>query len=74
MSAVLPPTTTEAERERIELDDTRDGILFRFWIKEAAYPGGHPAALAVALNKCITVEDYRVALTLHARKQGVNLP
>lgn len=65
---------TEAEREKIALDDTRDGILFRFWIKAAQYPGGWPSELGRAIFNCHTPEDYRVALTLFARSKGVNLP
>lgn len=56
------------------MDDTSDGILFRFWIRHGSFPDGKPGELAVAIAKCLTVEDYRVALTLLARKNGVNLP
>lgn len=65
---------SDAEREKIETDDTRDGMLFRFWIRAASYPEGWPGALMVALTKCETPEEYRLALTLLAREKGVNLP
>lgn len=65
---------TDEERERIANDDTRDGILFRFWIRAASYPGGWPGDLMAALNKCHTPEEYRVALTRLAHEKGINLP
>jgi hypothetical protein len=55
-------------------DDDLDGVLFRFWIRAASYPGGWPSALAVALRTCTTVEEYRAALICFARDKGVNLP
>lgn len=71
---MLDAVLTDEERERIALDDTRDGMLFRFWIRAGSYPGGWPAETADALAHCKTSEEYRVALTLLARKKGVNLP
>lgn len=65
---------TPAEIERIANDDTRDGILFRFWIKAGSYPGGWPSATAEAIGHCHTPEQYRVALTKLAIAKGVNLP
>ena len=56
-------------------DDTRDGILFRFWIKMALPPpDGSPSQIAMAIMSCITPSDYRTALTELAVKRGVNLP
>lgn len=65
---------SEAELEKIALDDTRDGMLFRFWVKAGSYPGGFPSETAAAIGHCKTPEEYRVALTLLAMKKGVNLP
>jgi hypothetical protein len=65
---------SEAERERVANDDTRDGMLFRFWIKAGSYPGGYPAETMAAIEHCRTPEQYRVALTELAIKKGVNLP
>jgi len=55
-------------------DDSRDGILFRFWIRAASFPGGFPSDLMRALKDCVTPEDYRRALTDLAKEKGVNLP
>lgn len=61
-------------------DDTRDGILFRFWIRMASYPGGSPSKLVAALENMrtgagnVTPADYRRALTELAQREGVNLP
>jgi hypothetical protein len=55
-------------------DDARDGVLFRFWIRAASYPGGYPSAVAKALGPCETPADYRKALTELAIAKGVNLP
>lgn len=55
-------------------DDSRDGILFRFWIRAASFPGGFPSDLMRALKDCITPDDYRRALTELAKAKGVNLP
>jgi hypothetical protein len=56
------------------MDDERDGVLFRFWIRAASYPDGFPFALMEALHNCKTPEEYRKALTELAEKKGVNLP
>jgi hypothetical protein len=58
----------------VPVDDELDGVLFRFWIRAATYPGGWPADLAKALAKCHSVDDYRAALMLLANAKGVNLP
>lgn len=55
-------------------EDIRDAMLFRFWCKMATYPGGKPSRMAKALENCHTVEDYRAALTLVAKEEGLNLP
>ena len=66
------------------MDDTRDGILFRFWIKAASYPGGWPSRCAQLIqSECqqdvqtlgyVTPMAYRRALTALAAEKGVNLP
>lgn len=55
-------------------DDSRDGILFRFWIRAASFSGGFPSDLMRALKDCLTPEDYRRALTELAEAKSVNLP
>lgn len=55
-------------------DDSRDGVLFRFWIRAASFPGGFPSDLMRALKDCLTPEDYRRALTELAKAKAVNLP
>lgn len=62
-------------------DDYRDGVLFRFWIRMASYPGGSPIRLTEALSNMrkgdpgnISAADYRKALTEFAQREGVNLP
>ena len=55
-------------------DDTRDGMLFRFWIRMASWPGGSPMKLCGAILKCKSPADYRKALTELAIAEGVNLP
>ncbi len=65
---------SEAELEKLALDDTRDGMLFRFWIKAGSYPGGWPGETSVALANCKTPADYRLALMTLAQRKGVNLP
>lgn len=63
-----------------DLDDARDGILFRFWIRAASYPGGWPSRLAQLIQEETTKEGlaapatYRRALTTLATEKGVNLP
>lgn len=61
-------------------DDALDGVLFRFWIRAASYPGGWPSALAAGIEKEIRAEGhatpaaYRRALLALAKDKGVNLP
>ena len=61
-------------------DDARDGILFRFWIRAASYPGGWPSRLAwliqdeIRKNGSATPAAYRRALQTLANEKGVNLP
>ena len=55
-------------------DDYRDGVLFRFWIRMAAYPGGSPMKLVRAITDCEKPAEYRRALTELAKSEGVNLP
>jgi hypothetical protein len=57
-----------------EHDDDLDGVLFRFWIRAASYPGGWPSAVATALGPCKTPSEYRAALMKLAQEKGVNLP
>jgi hypothetical protein len=52
-------------------DDTRDGMLFRLWIKMATV---RPSRVAVALARCLTEDDYREALLKLAREERINLP
>lgn len=54
--------------------DELDGVLFRFWIRAASYPGGWPTELARELYHCTTPADYRKALVSLAKAKGVNLP
>lgn len=55
-------------------DDALDGVLFRFWIRAAAYPGGWPGELERVIRDCLTPADYRRALVDLAQRKGVNLP
>ena len=55
-------------------DDCRDGVLFRFWIRMASFPGGAPSKVSTALGACHTAPEYRKALTELAIREGVNLP
>lgn len=61
-------------------DDTLDGVLFRFWVRAASYPGGWPSALMAVIEKEIRAEGhatpaaYRRALLALAKDKGVNLP
>ena len=57
-----------------EHDDELDGVLFRFWIRAASYPGGFPGELSRALLRCNTPAEYRAALMKFAQEKGVNLP
>ena len=54
--------------------DEIDGILFRFWIRAASYPGGFPSDLMKALHGCVQPAEYRAALIDLAAQKGVNLP
>lgn len=55
-------------------DDSRDGILFRFWIRAASWPGGFPSELLGAIIDCHTPADYRRELLALAKAKGINLP
>jgi hypothetical protein len=61
-------------------DDARDGILFRFWIRAASYPGGWPGRLLELLDQHrpageqMQPKHYRAALMALAKEKGVNLP
>ncbi len=55
-------------------NDDIDGVLFRFWIRGASYPGGFPGDLMGALMNCKTPADYRTALMNLAHEKGINLP
>lgn len=73
--AVAPEGDKNSKGDGMDYDDdSRDGVLFRFWIRAASYPGGFPAALMRALKDCHTPADYRRALTELAKDKGVNLP
>ena len=56
------------------IDDEMDGILFRFWVRAASYPGGWPSEVASALRACHNADEYRAALVNLANSKGVNLP
>lgn len=61
-------------------DDDLDGVLFRFWIRAAPYPGGWPGRLSQLMSDEIkaaghaTPAAYRRALMRLAQEKGVNLP
>lgn len=63
-------------------NDDRDGILFRFWIRAAAYPGGWPGRLMELFHEHgpkpgegnVQPKHYRAALMALAAEKGVNLP
>lgn len=55
----------------MEDTDIRDTMLFRFWVRAAA---DWPSETARAIAHCHTAEEYRAALTILARRKGVNLP
>jgi len=63
-----------------DLDDERDGVLFRFWCRAASYPGGWPSRLMGLMHEEImkdghaTPASYRRALMRLAEEKGVNLP
>ena len=52
-------------------DDSRDGVLFRLWIRLAA---SHPGTVAKHLAPCLSESDYRRALIQLAREFKINLP
>lgn len=61
--------------------DERDGILFRFWIRAASYPGGWPGRLSQLIQEHgpkggenMQPRHYRAALMALAKEKGVNLP
>jgi hypothetical protein len=60
-----------SDMERFEMEETRDAMLFRFWVRCAA---DWPGETARALTHCHSAEDYRAALTSLAHRVGVNLP
>lgn len=62
-------------------DDARDGVLFRFWIRAASYPGGWPLRLMELMREHspgggenMQPKHYRAALLALAKEKGVNLP
>ena len=61
-------------------DDTRDGMLFRFWIRAGSFPGGWPGRLSQLFHEetekdgHVTPASYRRALMRLAAEKGVNLP
>jgi hypothetical protein len=54
-----------------EDDDIRDAMLFRFWVRAGSE---FPGETAVAIAACHSADDYRAALTVLARRKGINLP
>jgi hypothetical protein len=61
--------------------DERDGVLFRFWCRASAYPGGWPLELMKLFEEVrsdqrenMRPEHYRAALIELAKRKGVNLP
>lgn len=66
--------------ERDFENDDLDGVLFRFWIRAASYPGGWPSRLAQVMGEEIRDENqanpaaYRRALMRLAQEKGVNFP
>lgn len=71
---------TITPREWTPEDDDLDGVLFRFWIRAAAYPGGWPGRLNELFSEEMkadghaTPSSYRRALMRLAIEKGVNLP
>jgi len=62
-------------------DDDRDGMLFRFWIRAASYPGGWPVRLHQLFIEHgpkdggnVEPKHYRSALMALAMEKGINLP
>ena len=78
MEAIAAHEAAQAEADPD--DDVRDGVLFRFWIRAASYPGGWPSLLAATIQKETMAEGhatpaaYRRALIAVAKAKGVNLP
>lgn len=63
-----------------DMDDFRDGILFRLWCRAASYPGGWPSRLSQLIQEECAVsgrgepQAYRRALMRLAQEKGINLP
>jgi len=63
-----------------DLDDTRDGMLFRLWCRAASYPEGRPSLLIRLINEECSASGrgeptaYRRALMRYAETEGINLP
>lgn len=61
-------------------NDDLDGVLFRFWIRAASYPGGWPMDLMKTIQAhspkgdAMQPRHYRAALMALAKAKGVNLP
>jgi hypothetical protein len=62
-------------------DDTRDGILFRLWVRAGSYPGGWPRRLSELfqdhgpkIGENVQPRHYRAALIALAKEKGINLP
>lgn len=75
------PFTPEALADDFDAEnDDRDGVLFRFWIRAASYPGGWPSQLGRLLDEEArkaghqTPASVRRALMRLAQEKGVNLP
>ncbi|XAI96284.1 hypothetical protein [Microcystis phage Mae-JY30] len=52
-------------------DDTRDGVMFRFWIRAGSE---FPGETALAIAHATTPAAYRKALTELAGRKRINLP
>ena len=63
-----------------DLDDTRDGMLFRLWCRAASFPGGRPSVLMRLIDEECKLSGrgepaaYRRALLQYAEIEGINLP
>ena len=63
-----------------DLDDTRDGMLFRLWCRAASFSGGKPMLLMRLIEEECAVSfrgehaAYRRALLRYAEIEGINLP
>ena len=79
---VAAPSSGVMAMSEIDLDDdTRDGILFRLWIKAGSYPGGWPGRLMELFHEHgpkngdnLQPRHYRAALMALAKEKGINLP